>query len=251
MPICREIKLNPALGNRYVLVISSEVDSAHKIRAFEAGADDYMAKPIESVELRARVRAWRRINELQKQLVLTNARLEQLALVDPLTQVYNRRFFQQELTRAVDQARRHARTLAVAMVDIDHFKQFNDTYGHTAGDRILEDVSTILTQFTRSADTVSRYGGEEFALILPDTDFERASVLAERIRATIAAANFDVGARASDIHVTVSIGLASLTDSMNEVFELVDRADQALYVAKSAGRNCVRMAAAVPTRASS
>ncbi|HET7712530.1 MAG TPA: response regulator, partial [Thermoanaerobaculia bacterium] len=127
MPLCREIKSNPALGNRYVIVISSEVESAHKVRAFEAGADDYMSKPFESVELRARVRAWRRIIELQKQLVLTNARLEQLALVDPLTQVYNRRFFQQELTRAFDQARRHSRPLAVAMVDIDHFKRFNDT----------------------------------------------------------------------------------------------------------------------------
>jgi len=183
----------------------------------------------------------------QAAVSIENARLfeetRQLAITDPLTGLANHRQFYTQLAREVRRAQRYERPLSLLMLDLDHFKQFNDTYGHLGGDRALREVSEVLRQNARAVDILARYGGEEFAIILPETDLQRAVFQAERVRNAVAAFPF-LGAEAGAGSLTVSIGVAALGREMGKEQELVHEADQALYRAKAKGRN--RMEPALP-----
>jgi diguanylate cyclase (GGDEF)-like protein len=194
--------------------------------------------------------AWRELSEDQADLLngvasqaaiaIRHAQLfaaqEENALTDELTKLPNRRAFAQQFLLEMQRARRHHNSIAFLMIDIDHFKQVNDTYGHLNGDAVLAELAQILVTGARESDVCARYGGEEFALILHETTESGARVLAERIRAKVAAAMFPGG-----LKLTISVGVAA-TDDAALFTQLIDRADQALYVAKHGGRNQVRVA---------
>jgi diguanylate cyclase (GGDEF)-like protein len=162
--------------------------------------------------------------------------LQSLSVTDALTQVRNRRYFQDQISVESERALRHGRTLTLVMADIDHFKNINDEFGHFVGDTVLKAVAQHLQHQVRSIDTIARYGGEEFALILPDTPFENAMKVAERIRESIA--NMEIkNPEGPDLHLTISMGVASLPDHARTANDLISNADAALYQAKRQGRN--------------
>ena len=160
--------------------------------------------------------------------------------MDALTGLNNRRHFFYLAEQEVKRARRYDRKLAAMMLDIDHFKQVNDTYGHASGDKVLQAIAELSKRTLRKQDTIGRYGGEEFAVILPETDISRAMEVAERLRVAIASCPIDISQGTVDL--TVSIGVAALdTDGNMAVESLLDRADKALYAAKREGRDCVKV----------
>lgn len=242
LSLCERIRRDEHAIHRYVLVLSADDSTAARKYGFETGVDDYVGKPFDLGELLARVRAALRIIAYQKDLLGRMATLEQMSVVDPLTQVYNRRFLEVELSRSIDLALRYGRPLSVAMIDIDHFKDTNDTYGHGAGDRVLVELSTMLIQNLRSADVVARYGGEEFALILVETPLREATEIVERLRGAIE--NSSIHTPAGEVRVTISAGVSSLLPAGRaSPAALLESADRSLYEAKSAGRNRVVTAA--------
>ncbi len=176
------------------------------------------------------------IESLNSHELFTQKReLERLAITDPVTLLSNHRFFQDQLKIEVARSIRHERNLSLVMIDIDHFKRFNDSYGHPAGDKLLREVATRLTEAVRNLDTVSRYGGEEFAILLPDTSRERAQLVAERVRLMFSETPFLIGDRST--LVTLSLGVASCPEHATSAEALVEVADRALYRAKGQGRN--------------
>jgi diguanylate cyclase (GGDEF)-like protein len=172
---------------------------------------------------------------LLSELEAKNAQLAELAQTDPLTGVANRGHIEHFLADEVERARRFNRSLSVGMLDVDHFKRINDGFGHPFGDRVIREVARILAETVRQVDKVGRYGGEEFLLVLPDTDMEGARILAERVRSLIEAAGFDP----EGYRGTVSIGVAAWQPDTPSWEALVSQADQALYEAKETGRNRV------------
>lgn len=170
-------------------------------------------------------------------LRLNNLELEKMATTDGLTGLKNRRTFQESLSHEYDRSVRHKRQLSVIMMDVDHFKKFNDSFGHPAGDAVLQKVGTLLKQLGRKTDCIARYGGEEFVLLLPETSPEHAKILAQRIQQTVA------GEQWEHRQVTVSVGVCSLDANATSAADLLSGADKALYAAKNGGRNCVVCAA--------
>jgi two-component system, cell cycle response regulator len=237
--LCQQIKQDPALRNRYVIILTGEDEQQDKIEGLNTGADDYITKPFSHPELLARIRAGKRIVDLQNELIASNRRLELLSITDGLTQLYNHRHFQEEMSRKYEESSRYQRPLSLAMIDIDHFKKFNDTYGHAAGDEVLRRVSALLKESVRSADLAARYGGEEFAVMMPETPLQEATIVAEKVRSMIEEEGVVFGEQT--FLVTVSIGVANYPHSaFRSPHELIDAADHALYEAKRKGRNQVR-----------
>jgi two-component system cell cycle response regulator len=220
----------------YILMLTGEVTPEAKIEGFESGADDYVTKPFEIDELLARIRAGMRIVELQKELLASSRRYEALSLTDSLTSLSNRRAFDHEFASRFDHARRYARPLSLAIIDLDYFKSINDQFGHSAGDGVLRGIAQILEHGTRRSDFVARIGGEEFAVLLPETSLFEALHFAEKIRSTIVTAT--IRTEAATHKVTVSIGVANVPhSSVTTPQEFFNAADQALYRAKARGRN--------------
>jgi len=233
--LCHEIRATQPHG--YIVMLTGMSSRDEKLAGFGCGADDYVTKPFVIDELLARVRAGLRIVELQKALMATNRRLEELSRTDPLTALRNRRAFDTELASRFEHAHRYARPLTLAMIDVDHFKRINDAYGHPAGDAVLRCVADILRKCSRQSDFVSRYGGEEFAILLPETALFESLQFAEKIRAEVATASMGEG---MPERVTISVGLASTPHTVfASAAELVAAADEALYRAKEKGRNRV------------
>jgi two-component system, cell cycle response regulator len=248
LELCRRIRRDPALSGTYVIMITINSDKPRLITAFEAGVDDFLPKPIEPGVLMARMRAACRTVDLQDALLSRNAelesanrRLQELATTDELTGLANRRHGIARLGEHWNDATRHGQPLAVALVDIDHFKKLNDTYGHAIGDRVLTDVAEVLRCSCRSGDTVCRYGGEEFLCVLPETGAADAAELADRLRDAIARHRTTEGPLS--LAVSASIGLAVSAPTHRAGSDLVRAADDALYAAKEGGRNAVRFAA--------
>lgn len=222
----------------YVIIISSNSDSEYIIQALSYGADDYMVKPIDGRFLNAKFAVAQRILGIQEKLQQTNLVLEKLAYYDELTGVLNRRAgnasFQVEMERAI----RKEQNICIAMVDIDHFKKVNDTFGHQAGDEVLRVFSRVLRQAMRPYDIVCRYGGEEFMLIAEINTEHEASILFERVREAVSKAQI----RYADdtIIITASFGVYVVVPHTDMTLKsLVQIADEALYEAKAAGRNKV------------
>ncbi len=221
-----------------VIILTSHEKQETKIRGLEQGASDYLTKPFDSGELIARVRVQLKIKNLQDELRKSNELLRQLAVTDPLTQLANRRSLMETLGREFERAKRLQSSLAVIMVDIDHFKRVNDTFGHQDGDRVLISVGQLLARQLRPYDMAARYGGEEFALILPDANGRSAGQVAERLRSLISELTF--GGTLSRLKVTASFGIAALPSSrIHSLDDLIREADEALYRAKREGRNRV------------
>jgi diguanylate cyclase (GGDEF)-like protein len=238
LDVCRKIKANADTASLMIIFLTSTTDVATKVEAFDAGAMDYVTKPFDPVELRARTRAALRTGRLQE-LLATRAQL------DGLTGLWNRAHLDERLAEECAAAERHDRPLALVVLDIDYFKSVNDQYGHPFGDMALQRVAATLSEKVRSSDTVCRYGGEEFAIILRETAGEQALFAAERMRSAIAA--IPLLHMQKQVRITASFGVAcnhSLPEPNRYTpREVLSGADQALYQAKKAGRNCVRGAA--------
>ena len=237
--LCQQIKANADFRNRYVIMLTGEADQEDKVLGLDLGADDYITKPFQYPELLARIRAGKRIVDLQKELVDTNKRLELLSITDGLTKLYNHRYFQDEMARAFEESQRYQRPLSLAILDIDFFKKVNDTYGHAIGDEVLKAVSSLFRDSIRSTDLAARYGGEEFAVMMPETELGDAISFAEKIRAMIEST--EVPTQAGPLKVTISVGVSSVPHTkIHAAKEMVVAADKALYRAKKNGRNQVQ-----------
>lgn len=243
--VCRRLRALPERGHVFVYLLTGRTSVEDMLAGLEAGADDYLTKPLRSAELRIRLRNGRRLVELHAELVRTREVLRAQAMVDPLTQVANRRAFVETAQRELGRAGRAQRPTSVLMLDLDHFKAVNDTYGHAAGDAVLVEVARRLSATLRDADCLGRLGGEEFAVVLPECGLSDALIVAERLRREIARAPIAVpGTR---LAVTASIGVASTLAGRDSIVELLDLADGALYQAKAKGRNrCVLARDALP-----
>ena len=237
--LAQELKAKNDFRTRYIIMLTGEDEQADKIEGLELGADDYITKPFQYPELLARIRAGKRIVDLQKELLETNKRLELLSITDGLTKLHNHRHFQDELARAFEESQRYQRPLSLAMIDIDFFKKFNDTHGHAVGDDVLKRAAELFRSSVRSTDLVARYGGEEFAVMMPETMLDDACAFAEKIRHLIETTPLNT--QAGPLNVTVSLGVASVPQSRIEsAKELIVAADKALYRAKKNGRNQVQ-----------
>lgn len=203
------------------------------------GAVDYLTKPFRALELEARVNTALRVKFLQDDLRRANAELTDLTLEDSLTGLKNHRYVNEYLDRALQQAARYEEALSLLMIDIDYFKRVNDTFGHPVGNEVLQELAEVLLSQARLADSVCRFGGEEFLIVCPNTSLTAANTLAERIRAHVATRVF---AALPDNMITVSIGVAMYDPKRDrDVNALLTRADSALYLAKNEGRNVVRL----------
>lgn len=231
--LCREIREGPQRAYTYVVLLTARSEQQDVIAGMNAGADDYLRKPFDADELRARLRAGTRIVELENQLRFQ-------ATHDPLTGVSNRRAILEILNAEAARAGRTHASLTVMMLDIDHFKQVNDTYGHPVGDQVLRETTRRITACVRAYDSVGRYGGEEFLIVLPGCDLNDARKRAETMRADVCAVAVEAGD--ARVPVTISIGLADWAVRRHAVETLLAEADLALYRAKAAGRNRVEAA---------
>ena len=243
--VARRVKSNPALPFIPIIMQTALDSTESKVEGLDAGADDYITKPINFAELEARVRSLLRIKNLQEQvegqkheLEQLNERLLRISQTDGLTGLFNRRHIEQELGHMFDHSVRLGELLAVLMVDLDKFKSVNDTYGHQAGDEVLRQMSELLTKAVREIDRVGRYGGEEFMILLPGTSAEEAVTFGERARQAIEAHTFTFPG--GELHRTASFGVATFPHTrIHGCDDLVRAADDALYVAKETGRNRV------------
>jgi len=218
-----------------VLLERPDLDFEGAVAALREGVQDFLVEPFADGELVARVEAAGRTKGLQEELVVQARRLESLVFEDPLTGLSNRRFILTQLGGLVSGARRHSRALSVAVVDIDHFKDVNDRFGHAAGDEVLAAVTAALRGRLRAEDQLGRLGGEEFLALLPDADADAAAVAIEKLRAEVA--HTTVLYEGHELQVTVSIGWAAWEGEPAD--ELLRRADDALYDAKRGGRDRV------------
>lgn len=233
---CRQLKNNDSTNEIPVILVSSNTETIDKIKGLEIGASDYIVKPFDYGELLARVSTQIKIKALLDELGEKNSQLEELVKKDSLTNLYNHRYFYECLAKEFSSSMATRTPLSCLICDIDRFKKINDTYGHQAGDEILKSLASIFKQEMRNGDIPSRYGGEEFALILPKTDIRDAAVLGDRIRTTVKNNVFSFGN--TPINVTISMGVAAVpANEAKTHIELICFADEALYAAKQDGRN--------------
>jgi len=239
--ICRRVRAQAREPYVYLVLLTAREGRESLLEGLQAGADDFLRKPPDEEELDARLRAGRRIVELQAQLVAAREALREQATHDALTGLLNRRALLDALERGLARSRREGTPLSVVLLDLDHFKPVNDTFGHNAGDLVLREAATRLRHGMRGADAVGRWGGEEFLAVLPGCDLAYTCQVAERLRAEMAAAPVALrGGRAVDL--TCSIGCAGTAGGEVSIEELIAKADAALYRAKQSGRNRVEPA---------
>ncbi|MEA3018640.1 MAG: two-component system, cell cycle response regulator [Actinomycetota bacterium] len=235
------LRADPDLADTPVVFLTARTTTEDVVEGLRLGAHDYLRKPFEPAELLARVSAAHRVKSLQDQLRQRNAELDAMSRTDALTGLPNRRHLQDHLLATASAARRHGQSLAILMVDIDHFKDVNDTLGHDGGDRVLREIAARVSAACRTEDVAGRWGGEEFLVVAPFTDRESAASLAESIRDAIASQPLASSGQLV-VDVTVSIGAAA---GAGDIDALVKEADDALYAAKDAGRNRVVVASPI------
>ncbi len=242
--VCRWLKLDQATRDIPVIMLTSKGAMTDRVSGLEAGADDYLPKPFDESELNARIYVRLRTKSHQDELKDKNrqledmlTRVESLAIMDPLTGLYNRRRFETIFTNEFKRATRYQLPLSCMMIDIDHFKKINDTLGHLEGDRLLREIAQIIQATVRELDTPARWGGEEFVVLSPNTTRENGLLAAERVRNAIANHDFKVPSISA---ISVSIGVAGIPDpSLDTQEKLIHAADLAMYAAKKNGRNRV------------
>ncbi len=245
LELCRRVRAMTDRPYVYILLLASCGERDHRLTSLEAGADDYACKPVDPSELLARVNVARRLiavqdelrnrteelEHLHAELKRQNVQLAELATSDGLTGLKNLRYFQASLESAVSFSNRKGFPLSLIMLDVDHFKEYNDTFGHPAGDQVLIRVAQILRDNVREHDVVARYGGEEFVLLLPATDVDDGLLIAERLRVSIEAEEWPLRP------IRASFGVATTNSKVRATNQLVELADRALYLAKARGRN--------------
>jgi two-component system chemotaxis family response regulator WspR len=255
LTLVREYRANPVTRDIPVIVLSTKEEPAVKSEAFRQGANDYVVKLPDPIELLARIRyhsraylnqiqrdeAYRALRESQQQLLEMNIELQRLSSVDGLTGLSNRRYFDDVLEMEWKRAKREQEMVSVLMIDVDDFKRYNDTYGHLDGDEVLKKVAEAIKQsFGRPADFSARFGGEEFTVLLPNTALGGAEQLAEKMRSNVEALRIPHRRASAGDYLTVSVGVAAMVPPQNShPADLLKEADIALYQAKHAGRNQV------------
>jgi two-component system, cell cycle response regulator len=237
--LCSQVRSLERTRNVPILVVVEIEDNARLLRGLEIGVNDYLVRPIDANELLARVRTQIRKRRYGARLRDNVQMSMELAITDPLTGLYNRRYMESHVTSLVEQALARGKPLALLVVDIDYFKAVNDMHGHDAGDDVLREFATRVKKSIRGIDLACRHGGEEFVIVMPETDMAVAAIVAERIRRRIAGEPFSIRAGAAALDVTISVGLAALASVADTAAQILKRADQALYRAKRDGRNRV------------
>lgn len=241
--VCRRIRGNDNGRYRYVVLLTSKDDKHDVVAGLDAGADDYLTKPFALEELRARIRAGKRVLELQEALLHAHQALQFEAEHDPLTSLWNRGAIFKVMEKEAQRSRRDGKSLGIVMADLDHFKEINDSYGHLVGDAILKETGSRLAAAVRSYDWVGRYGGEEFLIIVPGCDVAGLAASAERLRRSVSEQPFET--RAGPLSVTLSLGAVIAGAGKMETLDceaLLRAADEALYAAKAKGRNRIESA---------
>lgn len=255
LDVCRNTRLCESKSHIYLILLTSKTSQEHLLEGFEAGADDYITKPFESRQLLARVRAGEKLVQLQidlarereqltlltRELAETNLLLECMSVTDTLTGLRNRRYLYDRLEQEWTTPDFEQSPLSCMMMDVDHFKKINDSYGHDVGDTVLKQVADILKHSIRNNDIISRHGGEEFVVICPNTNQQQTRELAEQIRACVETETVGLIPR-HDQPITVSIGVVSRNKDITNPDKLLKLADEAMYSAKHDGRNCIRYA---------
>jgi two-component system cell cycle response regulator len=240
--LCKAVRNLQLDGYVYALLLTARNAKEHIIAGLEAGADDYLVKPVHEPELVARLNTGRRILALEHSLRAANERNRILSITDALTGAFNRRYMMEQLPRELERCRRYANPLSVIMCDVDHFKQVNDDMGHSGGDDVLQQFVWRMQKSIRAnSDWVARIGGEEFVIVLPETGYQGAMFVAEKIRTVITDTAFVT--REGDVTATSSFGVASTAehgpDLVTKSETLIRAADQCLYASKQSGRNRV------------
>ena len=221
-----------------LILLTSQTEQKEKIRCLDLGACDYVTKPFDTAELKARVQVHLKLKILQDQL-------KEVANTDPLTGLGNRRRLFEMLSSEMARSQRIDKPFSLAMIDIDHFKKVNDTYGHMGGDKVLAELSKEIVFGIRKYDLATRFGGEEFAVVFPETTLDQAAIVAERIRARIKKISFTD--ELSDLRLSVSLGVATYpAPGIDTIDDLIREADNALYQAKKNGRDRIELAQATP-----
>lgn len=233
--VCQIVKANPAYAELPIIFLTASQEQQHLIDAFAAGAIDYVTKPFQVQELLARVKTHLKLKDITDRLRQALDEVEKLAGTDPLTGVFNRRRLFQIAEQELLRSQRYGSPFSVMMLDVDHFKQVNDTYGHLAGDTVLREVAETVRQELRVTDFLGRYGGEEFAVILTETDCQQAAEVGDRIRSQLEALTVLTGGHV--VQLTVSIGIGGYQLPSDDIDTIIKRADIALYHAKANGRN--------------
>ena len=243
LELCRRVRADTRAGYTYIILVTVLGDRHDVVRGMEAGADDYLIKPLQRFDLQARLIAAQRVTDLHAELDRHRAELAHLARHDPLTGLGNRRSLDEDLEVLHARSQRYGRRFALAMCDIDRFKTYNDTHGHQAGDQALRVVAATIAQELRGGDSVYRYGGEEFLLVLPEQTPDTALVAVERVRSAVQRLAIPQPAAGLGGTLTLSAGIAAFgPGGTTTAEELLQRADAALYRAKAAGRNQLALA---------
>ena len=241
--ICSQLRSLDRTRFLPILLVAEQGEDERISRALELGVNDYVVRPVDAQELTARIRTQvrrKRFNDALRQSVVQTI---EMAVTDGLTGLHNRRYLETHLDILFERAVSRGRPLSYLITDIDRFKSINDAFGHDGGDDVLREFANLLRRQVRGADLVSRYGGEEFVVAMPDTDAELAAKVAERVRAAVAESSFSLP-NGRSVPVTVSVGVATLQGRADSIANLAKRADTALYEAKAAGRNRVVQKAA-------
>ena len=237
--LCSQLRSLPEGRHVPILVVVSDGDRRKLTQALEMGVNDYLTRPVDKNELVARVRTQLRKKRYADRL-RHNVQLSlEMAITDQLTGLHNRRYMSRHLDTLVGNARKNERPLAFVIMDIDFFKQVNDTYGHDIGDEVLKEFATRISANVRGIDLACRFGGEEFVVVMPDTDLSFAYSISERLRQSIETTPVKISRAPNALKITISIGIAGLEDADASAEALLRRADQALYRAKRSGRNKV------------
>ena len=237
--LCSHLKSNERSRAVPIMMMGTDEDMKRIAHGLEIGVNDYLIRPLERSELLARSRTQIRRKRFQERLRASFEVSLSMALTDSLTGLYNRRYLEVHLEKLLKKNQENNKAMAVMMIDIDHFKPVNDTYGHKAGDEALKIFSKRLVDNLRSFDLVARLGGEEFVVILPDISERRTYMVAERLRRAVQDELFEVGAPEGPIKVTTSIGAAIIEPGEHTVQQVLERADKMVYNAKESGRNSV------------
>jgi len=231
--LIKRIRANASLKSIYLILITARIQEGDRVRGLDLGADDYITKPFSFSELLARVRVGSRVVQYQQYL-------EYQTQVDSLTGLFNRRAFEKKIQDEFDRSLRYHNPFSLLILDVDNFKTINDTYGHHSGDAVLVKISETLRDKTRKSDFPSRYGGEEFVMILPETDLDSAVQVAGKVHEAIRTHTF--GTNTHPFKLTVSIGVSSTSSQFySDWRQMLKDADQALYVAKNSGKDRIEI----------
>lgn len=246
LSLCRAVRTMGLDHYVYAIVVTSRDAVEHVVMGLRAGADDYLIKPVLEPELLARLNTAKRLIEMERSLRVANEENLRLSITDALTGVFNRRYLMDQLARELERAQRYSHPLSLMLCDVDHFKRINDTHGHQTGDEVLISFVKALRGSLRETDWIARYGGEEFVVVLPETNLEHASMVAERCRADLS--NMPLKISSMSVAVTASFGVSGWEPGMVEgivLDRLIAAADAGVYASKSGGRNRVTVQTAV------